>query len=214
MKSVSVTRSLFPRTSGKFTAATLALLLFFASSCQKDAEPILPVEASAPVQVTMRSGEMDLQVIAHIQWLINNVLPLAADEAVAAALQAGNTTSPELIAKLQTLGFANFEQFAQALNTNGSAVQAAISSGSLTQAMLLQIGNTAEFDFSGVMWATSALPCTDELADNLLLVPIYIAAAAAGGPWVAAIAGAIQVVVAYTTFKRCLKSTYPGGVTP
>ncbi|MEQ1746746.1 MAG: hypothetical protein ABMA02_15040 [Saprospiraceae bacterium] len=214
MKSLSVTRNLFPLPPGKFAAATFALLLFFATSCQKDAETILPVQTSEPAQVAFRSGEMDQQVIQHIQWLINNVLPLAADEAVAAALQGGNTTSPELIAKLQTLGFANFEQFAQAFNSSGSTVQAAISSGNLTQAMLLQIANNAEFDFSGVVGASTALPCTEELEDNLLLVPVYIAAASVAGPWAAAIAGAIQVVVAYTTFKRCLQSTYPGGVIP
>lgn len=218
MKSATVTLNLLPRLARTFSTLLLALLFLLVGACQKDPDVLLPAQAQATTatQVSLRSGELDAQVIQHIQWLINNMAVLVSDEAVAAAIQAGNTSAPVVTAKLQTLGYSGFEQFAQAFNNNGSAVQAALRSGTLTQAQLLQITAGHTFDFSNVPGVSNpegrSLPCVEQFRNEIRLTPLIVAAAAIGteSPWAGAIAGVVHVYIAYRNYKDCLEITYPG----
>ncbi|MBL7798874.1 MAG: hypothetical protein JNJ90_20420 [Saprospiraceae bacterium] len=213
MKSVPVTRNLLRIPTGAIAAAVLLLMLVCASSCQKEPEGALQEQQATQKQSAMRSSvEMEMPVVQHLQWLLDNVVPLVADEAVAAALKSGNTNTAVVTTRLQALGFSNFEQFAQAFNDSGSTVQAAISSGSLTQQQLLQIVGNHSFDYSAVNSAlghTSALPCTQQLETALALTPMVVLAASGTG-WGAVIAGTVHVVTAYVSYKACLRATYPG----
>ena len=215
MKSVPVTQNHLCIPTRISALAMLLLMLVCASSCQKEPECVLQEQQVVQSQTLMRSSvEMDQQVVQHIQWVINNVIPLIADETVAAAIQAGNTSSSLVTARLQELGFSNFDQFATAFNSSSSTIQAAIQAGNLTQAQLIQIAQGHTFDFSQVGGGAGTLPCTEQFALELSLMPISVATAASGGPLAAVIAGAVHVTVAYLNFKNCLRTTYPGADIP
>lgn len=185
------------------------LMLLCTSSCQKESGIALAEQQVSHSQASVRSSvDLDQQVIQHTQWLINHMIPLVADGAVSAAIEAGNINSPVVTARLQELGFANFEQFALAFNSSGSAVQAAINAGTLKQSQISQIVQGHTFDYSPI-GGPGGLPCTQQLAIDLAWVPVYVALAAGSGPWSAVIAGAVQVAVAYVNFKNCLRATYP-----
>lgn len=209
MKSVPVPQHPFLASMSKMATVMLVLMMVFATSCQKDPEIVLQERQASEVQATVRSSaDLEQQVVQHTQWLLDHVAPLVSDAAVAAALESGNPTAAVVTAKLQELGYSSFEQFAQAFINSGSAVQSAISSGSLTQSQLLQIVQNHTFDYSAIGGAASNLPCTTQLGQDLAQLPIVVALAASSGPWSAVIAGAVHVGISYVSFKNCLRTTY------
>ncbi len=210
MKSVPVPRHPFLVLASKMATAMLPLMLVFGTSCQKEPEITLPERQVAQEQIVMRSSaDLEQQVVLHMQWLLDHVVPLLADEAVAAALQTGNTSADAVTARLQELGFASFEAFVQAFNNSGSVVQSALGSGNLTQEQLLEIVGSHTFTYSA-MGGTGGFPCTDQLAFDLAQTPLVVALASGGSPLSSAIAGVVHVAISYASYKRCLRSTYPG----
>jgi len=211
MKSVPVPQHPFLASLSKMAIAMFALMVVFATSCQKEPEIVLQERQAAQVQATVRSSaDLEQQVVQHTQWLLDHVAPLVSDAAVLAALESGNPTATVVTTKLLELGFSNFEQFALAFNSSGSAVQAAVGSGSLTQSQLLEIVGNHTFDYSAIGGASNSLPCTSQLEQDLAQLPIVVALAASSGPWSAVIAGALHVGISYVSFKNCLRTTYSG----
>jgi hypothetical protein len=208
----SVTQNQFIKYYSRLAVLPLLLLALFITSCQKEPEPIVLSEAKVSI-ATARTTEIQQDVVSHTQWVIDNMLPLALDADVRAAITSGNFNSTVVTAKLASLGFSSFEQFSAAYSANGSAVFSAVSSGDLTASSIKQFVNGYVFDLGPLDddgGDGAALPCTQQLQADLAMLPLTVIAASetlVGS----GVAGLIHVITAYANFKNCLRATYPNG---
>ena len=216
MKAVYVTQHLFARLRLRSAGTTLLLLALFTTSCQKEQMPSESTEKNlVSTFATPRTSVLEQNVVQHLQWSIDHFVPLIADADVYAAIESGNTTSAVVTAQLATLGFSSFEQFAQAYHDNGAAVFAAIQSGALSDSEIQQIAGSHAFNLDVLgddPPAGASLPCTDQFASTMAMMPIVVAAATTlGSPAAGTIAGALYTANAYRTYKSCMRSNYPQG---
>jgi hypothetical protein len=198
----------------------LLAALFFFSSCQKEHLTIVSEASPAdPVSnvSTERSTTMESQVVEYTQWIINNVGPVVKDQAVYEDIKSGNYTTSRVQAKMVALGFINFSDFSGKLVAKGSAVNAAINSGTLTKEAMAYIlaKHLPDLDFNlitghGGSARAVPTPCYDQLIHHLAAVLIDIAIGAEAGPWGAIGAGVFGVIVAYIDFNDCLDENYGG----
>jgi hypothetical protein len=208
----SVPPNQFIKYYSRLAVLPLLLLALFITSCQKEPEPIVLSEAKASI-ATARTTEIQQDVVSHTQWVIDNMLPLALDADVRAAITSGDFNSTVVTAKLASLGFSSFEQFSAAYSANGSAVFSAVSSGDLTASGIKQFVNGFVFDLGPLDddgGDGAALPCTQQLQTALALTPVVVTAASETGPGAVA-AGLIHILVAYLNYQDCMRATYPNG---
>ncbi|MBK9339027.1 MAG: hypothetical protein IPM98_21805 [Lewinellaceae bacterium] len=216
MKSVFVTRNQPFSRYVRLAVLPLLAFVFSLASCQKESTPAFDlrdkVAVSTPVNARTTSVEGD--VLEHTQWVIDNMLPLAFDADVCAALSSGNTGSAVVSAKLAALGYSSFEQFSEAYRASGSSVMSAIQAGNLSGTAIQQLVAGHVFDLGTLDDGDSASaalpPCTQQFQSDLAMLPLVLLAASETGPG-SGLAGVVYVITAYVNFNNCLRATYPNG---
>lgn len=214
MKSIHVTQNLFSPIRLRLTGTTFMLLALLLASCQKEQ---MPLEATETAQyftsATSRSSVADQEVVQHIQWTIAHFVPLVSDPEASSAIESGNTSSAVVVAKLASLGYSSFEQFAEAYYENGASIFSAVQSGGLTGAGIQQVVSGHSFNLTVLgddPPSSAAMPCTDQFASDMAMMPVVVAAAtSATSPVGGAVAGALHTAMAYRNYKNCMRANYP-----
>lgn len=195
-------------------AGFLLLGLVFFASCQKEAEDLLPERSENSVTAQTlkpRSLAAEQAVLAYVQWVLDNLVPLAENQAALADIEAGNYYTNAVRAYVQGRGFVHFDAFAQAHATLLAPIKAGNLSADLIAGILGENLGTLNFATSiGSMVSDAQLPCYEQFVTDLGYA--LLAAAAASETVVGGVvAGAVGVLNAYHNFKNCIRATYPNG---
>lgn len=192
-------------------------VLIFLASCRKEAE-MEPSEVSGTAgwnqMSTSRSSDLETQAVAYAQWVLTKVAPLADSPQAFEDLKTGQYSSAVLLAKLNELGFLDYNDFSSQYAAQSSTLREAIRSGALTQETLINIWKAHEWEITQVLPETAnlggpATPCYDQLIHDLAFVAVEMAIASFSGPWFALAVGAAGIAEAYVGFRDCLNEKYP-----
>lgn len=199
--------------NNKFIKVPVFIILIFISSCRKEpvSTTIFPANFSGQ-NVLARSSDTEQEVLDEAQWMISYLLPVISDEAVYNDILSGNRYSSTVTARLNVLGFSDFDDFTTEFISRTSAVSHALNTGLINAEWVQQIlqQNINNLNFSALGDTSAYLPCYQEFVTNMMFVAVAVAAASETVIG-AVIAGVAGTAAAYLQFKNCLHENYPNG---